>query len=190
MTERSSPDIALANKLDAIFDRITVSCDWRLSYALRAQAARALDREAIARIIQPARSEDYTDDPKLSALIKEAEEDALTKADAILALCSPDAAQYQKVPDGFVLVPRELTAENGAKSALIGEFSETFDYMDDEGDECQAEIPVSWMTIKEIHKKMVKLFALADTSTHGAPSDAQFSADLADDAAMTRRGRK
>lgn len=62
-------------------------------------------------------------------------------------------------PTDYVLVPRELTAENGAKSALIGEFSETFDYMDDEGDECQAEIPVSWTTIKEIHKKMVALFA-------------------------------
>lgn len=74
-------------------------------------------------------------------------------------------AQCQQVPEGFVLVPRELTAENGAKSALIGEFSETFDYMDDEGDECQAEIPVSWTTIKEIHKKMVALFALTDTST-------------------------
>lgn len=74
-------------------------------------------------------------------------------------------AQTPAVPDGYVLVPRELTAENGAKSALIGEFSETFDYMDDEGDECQAEIPVSWITIKRIHRKMVELFALADTST-------------------------
>lgn len=64
----------------------------------------------------------------------------------------------QNVPGGFVLVPRELTAENGAKTALIGDFSEAFEYMDDEGDECTAHIQVSWTTIKEIHKAMVKHF--------------------------------
>lgn len=29
------------------------------------------------------------------------------------------------VPDGYVMVPMRLTAENGAKGALSGEFSET-----------------------------------------------------------------
>lgn len=28
------------------------------------------------------------------------------------------------IPDGYVLMPKELTAENGAKAALIGEFYE------------------------------------------------------------------
>jgi hypothetical protein len=78
-------------------------------------------------------------------------------------------AQTPAVPEGYVLVPRELTAENGAKAFLIGEFSETFDYMDDEGDECVADIPVSWTTIKAIHKKMVALFTPSDTSTDRSP---------------------
>jgi hypothetical protein len=59
---------------------------------------------------------------------------------------------------GSAVVPRALTAENGAKAALAGDFTETFEYMDDEGDECTAHIPVSWTTIKEIHKAMVAHF--------------------------------
>lgn len=84
-----------------------------------------------------------------------------------------DAAQ--PTPD-LVLLPRKLTAENGAKALLIGEFSETFHYMDDEGDECTAEIPVSWTTIKEIHNKVVAHFAAqppaapVETVTKSAPA--------------------
>lgn len=70
-------------------------------------------------------------------------------------------AQAAEVPDGYVLVPRKLTAENGAKGALTGEFSETFDYEDEDGIECSAEVLVSWTTIKAIHKKMVAHFDAA-----------------------------
>jgi hypothetical protein len=73
--------------------------------------------------------------------------------------------------DGWILVPRALTAENGAKAALIGDFSETFDYIDDEGDECTAEIPVSWDTIKSIHKAMVAHFDDAPVPSSTASSD-------------------
>jgi hypothetical protein len=90
---------------------------------------------------------------------------SIEKLARMLADITAGHAQGQQVPDGYVLVPRELTAENGAKAFLSGEFSETFDYMDDEGDECVADIPVSWTTIKAIHKKMVSLFAPSDTST-------------------------
>lgn len=63
-------------------------------------------------------------------------------------------------PDGYVLVPRELTAENGAKSALIGEFNEEFGFLDDDGEEQFAKVAVTWTTIKEIHKLMVKSLSL------------------------------
>lgn len=69
-----------------------------------------------------------------------------------------DAAQ--PTPD-LVLLPRKLTAENGAKALLIGEFSETFHYMDDDGNEQTAEIPVSWTTIKQIYNMVVARFAAA-----------------------------
>lgn len=51
-------------------------------------------------------------------------------------------------------LPTELTAENGAKALLIGEFVEYYEYQDD--NECfTLKIPVSWPTIKDIYKKIV-----------------------------------
>jgi hypothetical protein len=76
----------------------------------------------------------------------------------VAALRIPDAAQAVRVPDGYILVPRELTAENGAKSALIGEFNEEFGCLDEDGVEQIANVPVTWTTIKAIHKKMVAHF--------------------------------
>ena len=70
-----------------------------------------------------------------------------------------------------ILMPRELTAENGAKGLLIGEFYEETELScpECEGDEvAECEIcgdgsgqyiqktPVSWTTIKEIYKMAVK----------------------------------
>lgn len=76
----------------------------------------------------------------------------------------------------MVLVPRALTAENGAKAALIGEFEEIVEMRCTECDEdydcevCEGSgvmdrvVPVSWTTIKNIHKAMVAHF-------HPAPKD-------------------
>lgn len=77
------------------------------------------------------------------------------------------------VPDGYVMVPMRLTAENGAKGALSGEFSETKFvncpecFGDDECETCdgsgriEIKVPVSWTTIKEIWIKSVEHFAAA-----------------------------
>ena len=54
----------------------------------------------------------------------------------------------------WILVPRKLTFENGAKYALIGEFYETVE--DAEGNSHY--FAVSWTTIKEIHNAVVKHF--------------------------------
>lgn len=76
-------------------------------------------------------------------------------------------------PDGYVLVPKKLTAENGAKSVLSGEFSETKFincpecFGDDECETCDGSgrieitVPVTWTTIKEIWAKGVEHFAAA-----------------------------
>ncbi len=77
------------------------------------------------------------------------------------------------IPDGYTLVPIELTAENGAKGLLSGEFSET-KYINcpdcfgcDECETCDGSgrieitVPVSWTTIKEIWAKGVKHFTAA-----------------------------
>ncbi|MHA9105766.1 hypothetical protein ACYBCX_00235 [Klebsiella pneumoniae] len=77
------------------------------------------------------------------------------------------------VPDGYVMVPMRLTAENGAKGALSGEFSETKFvncpecFGDDECETCDGSgrieitVPVTWTTIKEIWAKGVEHFAPA-----------------------------
>ena len=85
-----------------------------------------------------------------------------------------------------VSLPKELTAENGAKALLIGEFNESVEIRNPEycGDSCEItetschadtcnncsiskefrneyitqKVPVSWTTIKEIYKKVVNHF--------------------------------
>jgi Lar family restriction alleviation protein len=69
----------------------------------------------------------------------------------------------------FKIMPNELTAENGAKALLIGEFLESYETTcpecgtDDFPGECECcdgsgrivtKVPVSWTTIKEIYKKI------------------------------------
>lgn len=77
------------------------------------------------------------------------------------------------IPEGYVMVPMRLTAENGAKGALSGEFSETKFvncpecFGDDECETCDGSgrieitLPVTWTTIKEIWAKGVEHFAAA-----------------------------
>lgn len=76
-------------------------------------------------------------------------------------------------PDGYVLVSNRLTAENGAKGVLSGEFSETKlincpeCFGDDECETCDGSgrieitVPVTWTTIKAIWAKGVEHFAAA-----------------------------
>ncbi|MFH2472314.1 hypothetical protein [Citrobacter freundii] len=76
-------------------------------------------------------------------------------------------------PDGWVMVPMRLTAENGAKGLLSGEFSETKFincpecFGDDECETCDGSgrieitVPVTWTTIKEIWAKGIEHFAAA-----------------------------
>lgn len=58
-----------------------------------------------------------------------------------------------------VVLPKALTAENGAKYALIGEFKFPITITDSEGDERSQMVAVPWDIIKDIHKRVVELFA-------------------------------
>lgn len=83
------------------------------------------------------------------------------------------AANSPVAPDGWVMVPMRLTAENGAKGLLSGEFSETTFincpecFGDDECETCDGSgrieitVPVTWTTIKEIWAKGIEHFAAA-----------------------------
>ncbi|EBQ6639249.1 MULTISPECIES: molecular chaperone DnaJ [unclassified Salmonella] len=93
----------------------------------------------------------------------------------------PQVAEYEQImlqagnspvtPDGWVIVPKKLTAENGAKGVLSGEFSETTFiscpecFGDDDCDTCdgsgriEIKVPVTWTTIKSIWDKGIAHFA-------------------------------
>lgn len=89
----------------------------------------------------------------------------------------PQVAEYEKimqqaVPDGWVMVPKRLTAENGAKAALIGEFSLEYSLTCHECfgegcEDCSGEgawtnaVPIDWSTIKDILAKAIDHFAAA-----------------------------
>ncbi|MBE0114579.1 hypothetical protein FOT85_22650 [Klebsiella michiganensis] len=73
------------------------------------------------------------------------------------------------IPEGYVMVPKKLTAENGAKSVLIGEFNLEYtltchECFGDGCDDCSGEgtwtntIPIDWTTIKAIWAKAVEHF--------------------------------
>ncbi|MCN5371751.1 DUF550 domain-containing protein [Escherichia coli] len=82
-----------------------------------------------------------------------------------------EPGNYPVTPDGWVMVPKRLTAENGAKGALSGEFSETTFiscpecFGDDDCDTCdgsgriEIKVPVTWTTIKSIWDKGIAYFA-------------------------------
>jgi len=86
---------------------------------------------------------------------------------------APVAVQAGQVaaPERFVVMPHRLTADNGAKSLFIGEFSEQITVEcpecngDDECDECGGEgrvsqdVAISWDTIKRIYKMAVEHLA-------------------------------
>lgn len=60
----------------------------------------------------------------------------------------------QYAGEAVAVMPLELTGENGAKGALIGEFYETFG---------QSKVLVSWTTIKAIYRRCVDLFSKVRT---------------------------
>lgn len=78
-----------------------------------------------------------------------------------------------KLPQGYALVPCKLTAENGAKSCMIGKFIEQTEiscpecFGDDECETCdgsgtiEVTAHVSWTTIKDIWAKGIEHFAAA-----------------------------
>ena len=84
-----------------------------------------------------------------------------------------EAGNSPVIPDGWVMVPVALTAENGAKACLLGEFSESTNiscpecFGDEECETCDGsgtikiKLPVSWTTVKAIWARGVEHFAAA-----------------------------
>lgn len=78
------------------------------------------------------------------------------------------------VPDGYCIMPLKLTAANGAKAALSGEFHVNHHIVCEEGCEScneeggwKGEILIGWDTIKRIHKAAVEACALPESDNIG-----------------------
>ena len=71
-----------------------------------------------------------------------------------------------------VMLPRKLTAENGAKYALIGEFFEQYEYVEEDEDgelvRKTGTVPVQWDTIKRIWDRAVAHFEALDKQEGGS----------------------
>ncbi|HCO8821588.1 TPA: DUF550 domain-containing protein [Escherichia coli] len=103
-----------------------------------------------------------------SNIVEKVDDDRIEVVKAVLRRL---AGNSPVTPDGWVMVPKRLTAENGAKGALSGEFSETTFisclecFGDDDCDTCdgsgriEIKVPVTWSTIKSIWDKGIEYFA-------------------------------
>lgn len=76
--------------------------------------------------------------------------------------------------DDRVLMPRALTAENGAKAAMIGEFTTVYAFSND----VNVPVTVSWTTIKEIYAKAVEIFATPRAEPQPAQGGVGYSAGI------------
>ncbi|MFH2172641.1 hypothetical protein ABK646_06165 [Klebsiella pneumoniae] len=133
------------------------------------------DADKLAKVIREFNEEDERPLAKMARIIREnphpTNECDMPKA--LPAQPAPELKPAPVVPDGYVMVPMRLTAENGAKGALSGEFSETKFvncpecFGDDECETCDGSgrieitVPVTWTTIKDIWAKGVEHFAAA-----------------------------
>lgn len=93
-------------------------------------------------------------------------------ADVVRVFAGTTWEQVSKRLDGLALVPREISAATGHKAGMIGDFNESVEVMcseceqDDPDPDCgecggeffyQQDVPVSWTTIKAIHKRIVEI---------------------------------
>nr|WP_240783031.1 hypothetical protein [Escherichia sp. E2562] len=101
------------------------------------------------------------------------------RIEAVKAVLRKLAGNSPVTPDGWVMVPKRLTIENGAKGALSGEFSETVFtncpecFGDDDCETCdcsgriEIKVPVSWTTIKTIWAKGGEHFSIVAPQQDG-----------------------
>ncbi len=112
---------------------------------------------------------------------EEAERDAAATGLPIVGVGPMSESSEPAIPEGYCLMPRRLTAENGAKALLLGEFklevtrecpecleldepAEGCEICDGEGEYAQRHI-IPWDKIKFIYSEAVKGLALQPNAT-------------------------
>ena len=106
-------------------------------------------------------------EPEWAANIIQYYEKRVYELEHTLGLCEKCGDSF--IPGKSIVMPRELTAENGAKSAFIGEFFESYTApCDCDGDEkciaCNGTfkikiwVPITWANLKTIYSRIVNFF--------------------------------
>ena len=90
-------------------------------------------------------------------IVAQAGKYAVVPIDEYKKLVSDDNTEQKALHIDSVM-PRRLTAENGAKALLCGEFNETIVCHDEDGEPYEVKMPVEWTTIKEIYAKIVDYY--------------------------------
>lgn len=66
-----------------------------------------------------------------------------------------------ETPSLSCLLPLTITAENGAKALLSGEFSEEVELYNEDNEPYYKTVSVTWSTIKNIYRKIVEHYTTA-----------------------------
>ena len=119
------------------------------------------------------RKTERVSDEELDQMILKLERDGMTpKQLSLMRELREVRRNSPATPDGWAMVPMKLTAENGAKAALTGEFNLEYtltchECFGEGCDDCSGEgawintIPIDWTTIKEIWAKGIEHFTTA-----------------------------
>jgi hypothetical protein len=119
---------------------------------------------------------------QLDVLLKLAKGGEQSKDSTSSANGAPSLAEAQVIPEGYCIMPRVLSAENGAKSLLLGEFMTSQTHLcyecsvsgEEPDDEChickglgtyKQSSPVEWHLVKDIYLMAMKGLALKPTLT-------------------------
>lgn len=174
---RLQEEISRLNKESQCLSDQLGACDrQRLDWLKRALTAEAEIARRDAAAGEPEFYVRYRSDGGYEGpLHKDATEECRKQSWSPLYTAAPPAASvnYPVIPEGWIPMPGKLTAENGAKAALSGDFAEhkvincPECFGDDECESCdgsgriKVEVIVSWSTIKAIWEKGAEHFATA-----------------------------
>ncbi|WP_241799511.1 hypothetical protein [Pseudomonas putida] len=189
-TENRSSTIEQHDHIEGIIDMVSVPREWLNSVALLQMPLDELQEQAIQHLCEPCNEPAPQPHPEPIAWMvgtafwwtkEEAERDAAETGLPIVGLGPMSESNKPTIPQGYCLMPRRLTAENGAKALLLGEFklevtrecpecleldepADGCEICDGEGEYAQRHT-IPWDMIKFIYSEAVKGLAFQPNVT-------------------------
>jgi len=189
-TENRSSTIEQHDHIEGFIDMVSVPREWLNSVALLQMPLDELQEQAIQHLCEPCNEPAPQPHPEPIAWMvgtafwwtkEEAERDAAETGLPIVGLGPMSESNKPTIPQGYCLMPRRLTAENGAKALLLGEFklevtrecpecleldepADGCEICDGEGEYAQRHT-IPWHMIKFIYSEAVKGLAFQPNVT-------------------------